>query len=75
MTKRITEKHPFMEKVNKLYDFMEELKIEIEYNGMGGLNINDRENSKSYRLKDNDSSDMVEYFPTGYEFKLVFEEQ
>jgi hypothetical protein len=74
MSKRITEKHPFMEKVKKLYDFMEELGIEIENNGMGGLNINDRENSKSYSLKDIDSSDMVEFFPTGYEFKLTFED-
>jgi hypothetical protein len=74
MTKRITDQHPFMEKVNKLYDFMEELGIEIEYNGMGGLNINDKINSKVYSLRDIDSSEIVEYFPTGYEFKLTFED-
>jgi hypothetical protein len=74
MSKRITEKHPFMEKVNKLYDFMEELGIEIEYNGMGGLNINDVKNSKSYCLRDSDSSDITEYFPTGHEFKLTFDD-
>jgi hypothetical protein len=74
MTKRITDKHPFMEKVNKLYDYMTELGIEIQYNPMGGLNILDRVNNKLYRLKDSDRSEMESSFPTFAEFKLTFEE-
>jgi hypothetical protein len=74
MTKRITEKHPFMEKVGKLYEIMEELGIEIECNGNGGLDVTDTKNSRSYTLKYNDSSETLHVFPTGYEFKLNFEE-
>jgi hypothetical protein len=73
MTKVITEKHPFMEKVNKLYDFMEELGICIEYGGAGGLNIVDTKTNQGYRLKDKDSSEYKQEFPTGVEFKLTFE--
>lgn len=73
MTKRITDKHPFMEKANKLYDYMTELGIEIHVNSMNGLNIVDRENNESYRLKDNDTSQMEGCFPTFAEFKLTFD--
>ncbi len=73
MTTMITENHPFMKKVNKLYTIMEELGISIEYGGVGGLNIVDEESKKYYRLKDNDTSAYSPIFPTGVEFKLTFE--
>lgn len=74
MTKVITDKHPFMQKVNKLYEFMDKEKISIEYGGTGGLVFTDTENNKTYRLKDMDTSEYLAYFPTGFEFKLTFEE-
>ncbi len=73
MSKRITKNHAFMKKVNKLYDLMIELGIEIHVNGMGGLNIIDRENNELYYLKDNDTSQMESCFPTFAEFKLTFD--
>jgi hypothetical protein len=75
MTKVITDIHPFMVKVNKLYTIMEELGISIEYGGVGGLNIVDTEKDVTYRLKDMDSSEYSAQFPTGVEFKLTFEEE
>jgi len=72
-TKVLTDKHPFMDKVNKLYDFMEENGI-IIIGGAGVLHIIDSENSKNYRLKGKDSSEYIDQFPTLVEFKLTFEE-
>lgn len=74
MTKVITDKHPFMQKVNKLYEYMDNEKIHIEYGGAGGLIFIDTEKDKSYRLKDKDTSEYLGYFPTFIEFKLTFEE-
>jgi hypothetical protein len=74
MRKVITEKHPFMKKVNKLYDMMEEMGILIEYGGNGGLNIVDTENDVIYKLRDLDSNEQGEMFPTGTEFKLTLDE-
>jgi hypothetical protein len=74
MVKIITEYHPFMKKVDQLYDLMDKLNISIEYGGVGGLNIIDTESNQSYRLKDKDTGEYLPYFPTGTEFKLSFEE-
>ena len=74
MTKVITDKHPFMQKVNKLYEYMDNEKIHIEYGGSAGLIFTDTENNKTYRLKDKDTSEHLAYFPTFIEFKLTFEE-
>lgn len=73
MNKVITDKHPFMQKVNKLYSVMEELGICIYYGGAGGLVIQDVEKDQSYRFKDKDSSEYKAEFPTGVEFKLTYE--
>lgn len=43
MSKVITEKHPFMQKVEQLYQKMEELGIRLDYGGAGGLTITDTE--------------------------------
>ena len=71
MTKKLTEKHPFMIKVNKLYDIMSEMGIRIETSDMGGLNIIDTKKSVTYKAKDNDSSQCIPDFPYFAEFKLV----
>lgn len=68
--KTLKQNHPFMEKVNKLYEVMEELGITIEYGGNDSLNIVDNESQESYKLLDNDTSESLPYFPTGVEFKL-----
>jgi hypothetical protein len=74
-TKRITENHPFMKKVNELYDLMENLGICIEYDNMGGFNIVDTETNQTYKLKDLEGSHSLDSFPTGFEFKLTFESE
>jgi len=73
MSKKLVLKdsHPFMQKVNELYNKMEELGIIIEYGGAGGLNIKDVNNNRFYRLEDRDDSSYMPNFPTGFEFKLV----
>ena len=63
-----------MQKVERLYEVMEELGITIEYGGAGGLNIVDNTDSKIYKLRDADSGELEPQFPTGFEFKLTFEE-
>lgn len=73
MTKVITEKHPFMQKVEQLYQKMEELGIRLDYGGAGGLTITDTEKNVKYRLKDKETSEYLPYFPTGFEYKLTFE--
>ena len=74
-TKRITEHHPFMKKVNELYDKMQELGLFISYNQMGGLKITDSESGQDYTFKDIESADAVQDFPNGFEFKLTFESE
>jgi hypothetical protein len=63
-----------MQKVETLYAVMEELGITIECNGAGGLNIVDGNNGQIYKLKDSGSGKLEPQFPTGFEFKLTFEE-
>lgn len=68
--KTLKEQHPFMQKVDKLYKIMEELKITIEYGGSGGLRITDNETNETYVLLDKHDNENLPYFPTGIEFKL-----
>lgn len=72
---RLTDKHPFTQKVIQLYEFMESLGISIEYGGNGCLDIIDTQTNRVYKLKDNDTSEQLPYFPTGVEFKLTYEEE
>jgi hypothetical protein len=72
-TKRLTEHHPFMKKVNELSKIMDEMGIRIDNNSMGGLNIVDTNTNQSYRLKDMESGEMQSDFPYFTEFKLTFE--
>jgi hypothetical protein len=74
MRQVITENHPFMKKVNKLYDMMENLGILIEYDGSGGLNIVDTKSNITYKLIDLDRGKQGEMFPTYVEFKLTVNE-
>lgn len=71
MAKKLTEHHPFTKKVNTLWQTMRELGIRIDVNHMGGLDIVDTENTQSYRLKDNESGELVTDFPYFSEFKMV----
>lgn len=71
MPRKLSEQHPFMKKVNKLYEIMEEMNIRIDYNGINGLDIVDTENGNGYRLKDNESGEAISDFPYFAEFKLV----
>lgn len=74
-TKRLTEKHPFMEKVNKLYDIMSEMGITIDANSLGGLDITDNNSNITYRLRDFDGGEESPTFPTIFEFKLTFNDE
>ena len=74
MAKKLTEHHPFMIKVNRLYDIMSEMGIRIDNNSMGGLNIIDTKTNKTYKVKDNDSGGFTPDFPYFAEFKLVIED-
>lgn len=71
MAKRLTEHHPFMKKVNKLCEIMDEMGIRIDYDRMGSLNVVDTESGESYKLKDNDTGEKLSEFPYFAEFKLV----
>lgn len=73
MRRVITDEHPFMKRVNALYQYMEDNNIVIDRNLSGGLNIIDTTNDKSYHLRDTDSSEMSPVFPSGVEFKLTYE--
>lgn len=73
MRRVITDKHPFIEKVNALYDYMEDNNIAITENRNGGLIIIDTINDKGYHVRDIDSSEMSAVFPSGSEFKLTYE--
>ena len=74
MSRKLTEHHPIMINVNKLYDIMTEMGISIDYNYMGGLDIIDTKTNKRYKLKDNDGGEYVPNFPCLTEFKLVIED-
>lgn len=74
MAKKLTEHHPFMSKVNKLYDIMFKMGITIENNSMGGLNIIDTDTNTTYKVKDNDSGEFTPDFPYFAEFKLIIED-
>lgn len=73
MAKRLTEAHPFMQRVNALYDYMKENKITIDFAGNDSLLMIDDETGHSYRLKDAESGEGELTFPTLCEFKLVTE--
>lgn len=75
MRRVITDEHPFMKRVNALYQYMEDNNIVIDRNLSGGLNIIDTTNDKSYHLRDIDSSEMSPVFPSGAEFKLTYEKE
>ena len=72
MRKVITDNHSFMEKVNALYEYMEDNNIAIAENRNSGLIIIDTINDKAYHLRDIDSSEMSSIFPSGVEFKLTY---
>lgn len=72
--KRITDNHPFMKKVNALYDYMEKEGITIEYPGGNKLIIIDHTNQREYALLDVDSNESMMVFPPSSEFKLTFDD-
>jgi hypothetical protein len=72
--KRITDKHPFMQKINALYEYMDTHGIAIEYGGAGGLTLVDTQNDQSFWLRDADTGEAEPVFPSGVEFKLTFED-
>lgn len=72
--KRLTDNHPFMKKVNELYEYMEKQGITIEYPGGNKLIIIDHSNQQEYDLLDQDSNEGIMVFPAGVEFKLSFED-
>lgn len=71
--KRLSDKHPFMKKINALYDYMDREGISIEYPGGNKLLIIDHLNHREYDLLDSDDGGPILEFPTGVEFKLSFE--
>ncbi len=74
MAKKLLPSHPFMQKVDKLYEFMKAEGISISFNGSAGLRIRDDESNQEYRLRDLDSGQEEPEFPTFAEFKLTFDE-
>lgn len=73
--KRLTENHPFIEKVNKLYNIMSEMGITIDANALGGLDITDDDSDITYRLRYLDDGELSPTFPTIVEFKLTFNDE
>mgnify|MGYP001210670310 CR=1 FL=1 len=72
--KRLGENHPFMKKINALYDYMDREGISIEYPGGNKLLIIDHLNQQEYDLLDLDSSEPITIFPPIFEFKLTLDD-
>lgn len=70
--KRLTDKHPLLENLNKVFSLMDELDIKIEVNNYGTIIYNGQD---AYALKDIDSPfSAVNYIPPQLEFKVIYEE-
>lgn len=72
MAKKLTEKHPLSQKVEKLEKFMSELGISFEWDGYHML-VNDTETGISAAARDAESGDDIQNVPYGFEVKLIIE--
>jgi hypothetical protein len=70
MAKKLTSEHPLSKKLEKVDALMRELKIEIQWNSYY-TTVVDLETTTPYHLKDADSGERVEDFPSMFETKLV----
>lgn len=70
--KKLPNNHPFMKKMIGLYEYMEKNNISLYVNFSGELQVTDTEINKSYLIKDIDSNSGTTKFPSGVEFKLIF---
>ena len=71
---RCKENHPTVQKLNKLWDYMEELGLTIEFNYRTVVKDEDRpEEFYLEDLEEHPSSHMVSFLPYSLETKLVFE--
>ena len=76
--KRLTEKHPLTDKVEKLMGFLEEQGLSIGYsNRTSGFTITDksRPNEEVYMVDaENGMREGIDVMPPAYEFKMVIPE-
>lgn len=78
MYRRLTAAHPTMEKLNKLFKFMDELNLSIEIGAYGSLSVVDKENG-TFDLMDNEThvgdnyKNPITSLPPWMEFKMVRE--
>jgi len=70
MTKRLTEVHPLTIKLRALENYMDELKISIEWNGYHMV-IRDTETNEHGIYRDLDSGEDISEFPHIMESKLI----
>ena len=68
---RLTEKHQFQQKMDKLYDFMQEngIMLDIFHDGLVAI---DTDSGEHYKLRCLDTGERLNSFPTGFEYKLTF---
>lgn len=73
MAKRLTELHPLTKKLRALETFMDETKIQLEWNGYR-LVVTDTETGEEANYKDNESGEACNEMPWLTETKLVRED-
>jgi hypothetical protein len=67
---KLNEDHSFHQKVDKLYDFMQEngIMLDIFHDGMVVI---DTDSGEHYKLRCYDTGERIQNFPTGFEYKLT----
>ncbi len=78
MRYRIGEKHPLHQKLQQVFDLMDQLKIRIEFGPYNRVAVteydNDGKPKQAYDLSYTDTSNSVDEAPPTFEWKLTFEE-
>lgn len=74
MAKRLTEQHPFHQKVNDLMNYMQEQNLSLVFHNEG-TTVMDLETKEEYLLTDMENYDeRVQELPYPFEFKLIIPE-
>jgi hypothetical protein len=75
MTKRLTEHHPLMKRLDELFSVMDKLKISISVSRYDGLIVTDHETKQEYQLLDIEqvSASIIEYIdlPPSSDYKVI----
>lgn len=72
-TFRLSDTHPTMEKLRKIFSLASELGIDIDYSyGNAQVFVRDKDQKSVFSLKDTDNDRAVTEFPSFSEYKLTY---